>query len=255
MLSRIWVSGCSHGMFEPAARASPGHSRSATASAERLRSRARTRDEARSITLVSLDHGEGTEGIEPERLDDVVAGRAEFGNLPDAREPASSAAPSEHSYQIDGLGDQRPRDGHHRLLHQLLETSQRADRGRRMDRADAAGMSRAPGLQQIERLAAPHLADGDAIGPEPERGAHQIGQRRDAVLVRIVTRFGAAHCSSRVSSISTTRSPVATTSRSRALTNVVLPVEVPPATSTFQRSATAVLRVTACAAVMMPEAT
>ena len=74
-------------------------------------------------------------------------------------------------------------------------------------------------------------------------------------LVRIATRFGAAHCSSRVSSISTIRSPVATTSCSRALTNVVLPVEVPPATSTFQRSATAVLRVPACAAVMMPEAT
>jgi len=33
MLSRIWVSGCSQGMFEPAARAKPGHIRSATASA------------------------------------------------------------------------------------------------------------------------------------------------------------------------------------------------------------------------------
>jgi hypothetical protein len=74
-------------------------------------------------------------------------------------------------------------------------------------------------------------------------------------LVRIATRFGAMHCNSRVSSISTTRSPVATISCNRALTNVVLPVEVPPAMSTFQRSATAVLSVTACAEVMMHEAT
>src|SRR5207253_3301989 len=118
--------------------------------------------------LVSLDHGEGTEGIEPERLDDVVAARAELGNVPDAREPALSAAPGQHGDQIDGLRDQRPRDGHDRLLHQLLETSQRADRGRRMDRADAAGMPRAPGLQQIERLATPHLANRAAIGPAPE---------------------------------------------------------------------------------------
>src|SRR6267378_1140253 len=50
MLSRICVSGCSQGMFEPAARAGPGHSRSARASVERLKNRARGRDEARSIT-------------------------------------------------------------------------------------------------------------------------------------------------------------------------------------------------------------
>ena len=49
-------------------------------------------------------------------------------------------------------------------------------------------------------------------------------------LVRSATRFGAAHCSSRVSSISTTRSSVLATSASSALVSVVLPVEVPPAT-------------------------
>ena len=58
-------------------------------------------------------------------------------------------------------------------------------------------------------------------------------------LVRSATRFGAAHCSSRVSSISTTRSPVLATSASSALTSVVLPVEVPPATRMFLRSRTA----------------
>ena len=43
------------------------------------------------------------------------------------------------------------------------------------------------------------------------------------------------HCSSRVSSISTTRSAVLATSARRALVNVVLPVEVPPATRMFLR--------------------
>ena len=47
------------------------------------------------------------------------------------------------------------------------------------------------------------------------------------------------HCSSRVSSISTTRSPVVATSASSALTSVVLPVEVPPATRMLRRSRTA----------------
>src|SRR5207237_2779099 len=110
---------------------------------------------------------EGTEGIEPERLDHVVTGRTEVANVPDAREPALSPAPGQHGDQIDGLRDQPPRDGHDRLLHQLFEASQRADRGRGMDRADAAGMPRAPSLQQIERLATAHLADRDAIRPEP----------------------------------------------------------------------------------------
>nr|WP_298808567.1 helix-turn-helix transcriptional regulator [uncultured Gordonia sp.] len=58
-------------------------------------------------------------------------------------------------------------------------------------------------------------------------------------LVRSATRFGAAHCSSRVSSISTTRSDVFDTSASNAFVSVVLPVEVPPATRMFRRSATA----------------
>ena len=51
-----------------------------------------------------------------------------------------------------------------------------------MDRADAAGMAGAPGLQQIERFGAAHLADRDAVGPQAQRRAHQIGERGDAVL-------------------------------------------------------------------------
>ena len=51
-----------------------------------------------------------------------------------------------------------------------------------MDRADAAGMPGAPGLQEIERLGAAHLADRNAVGPQAQRRAHEIGQRGDAVL-------------------------------------------------------------------------
>jgi hypothetical protein len=54
----------------------------------------------------------------------------------------------------------------------------------------------------------------------------------------MATRLGAAHCSSRVSSMMTTRSEVLATSASSALVSVVLPVEVPPATRMLARVAT-----------------
>ena len=108
-----------------------------------------------------------------------------------------------------------------------------------VERADAAGMAGAPGLKQVQRLGAAHLADRDAVGPQAQRRADEIGQRGRAVLVRSATRFGAAHCSSRVSSIRMTRSPVFATSARSALASVVLPVEVPPATRMFLRSRTA----------------
>ena len=51
-----------------------------------------------------------------------------------------------------------------------------------VDGADAAGMAGAPGLQQVERLGAADFADRNAIGAQAQRGAHEIGQRRHAVL-------------------------------------------------------------------------
>lgn len=38
-----------------------------------------------------------------------------------------------------------------------------------VNRADAAGMTGAPGLEQIERLGATHLADRDAIRAQAQR--------------------------------------------------------------------------------------
>ena len=43
-------------------------------------------------------------------------------------------------------------------------------------------MAGAPGLQEIERLGAAHLADRDAVGPKPKRRADEIGERGRAVL-------------------------------------------------------------------------
>ncbi len=51
-----------------------------------------------------------------------------------------------------------------------------------VNRADAAGMAGAPGLEEIQRLGAAHLADRNAIGPQPKGRAHEIGQRGGAIL-------------------------------------------------------------------------
>ena len=51
-----------------------------------------------------------------------------------------------------------------------------------MQRADAAGMASAPGFEEIERFGPTHLADGNAIRAQPERGAHQVRERGGAIL-------------------------------------------------------------------------
>ena len=102
--------------------------------------------------------------------------RREFG------EPPSGPSRTEHGDHVDGLGDQRARHGDHGFLDELFEPAQRAERGAGVDRADPAGMAGAPGLQQIEGFRAAHLADRDAVGPQPQRRADEIGQRGDAIL-------------------------------------------------------------------------
>ena len=113
--------------------------------------------------------GSRRSGIEP-------CDEGEFG------EPARGAAAGEHGDDVDGLGDQRARHGDDGFLDELLEAAQRAERGAGVDGADAAGMAGAPGLQQVERLGAAHLADRNAVGAQAQRRAHEIGERGDAVL-------------------------------------------------------------------------
>jgi hypothetical protein len=44
-----------------------------------------------------------------------------------------------------------------------------------VDGGDPAGMAGVPGLEHVERLAAAHLADDDAVGAQPQRRADQVG--------------------------------------------------------------------------------
>ena len=92
------------------------------------------------------------------------------------------AVADEHGDEVDGLGQQRARDRDDGLLDELLHAAQRAERGAGVDRADTAGVSGAPGLEEIERLGAAHLADRDAVGTQAQAGPHEIGQRDDAIL-------------------------------------------------------------------------
>ena len=105
----------------------------------------------------------------PGGLDAVIAGGGiETGDEGEFGEAAFAAAAAQHRDEIDGLGDQRPGDGDDGFLDELFEAAHRAERGAGVDRADAAGMAGAPRLQEVQRLRAAHLADRDAIGPQPQ---------------------------------------------------------------------------------------
>jgi hypothetical protein len=62
----------------------------------------------------------------------------------------------------------------HGLEDQLLKAMERGRRRTGVDRPDAAGMPRAPGLEEVESLGAPHLADRNAVGTKPKARSHQV---------------------------------------------------------------------------------
>ena len=143
----------------------------------------------------------------------------------------AAAAAGEDGDELDGLGDQRARDGDDGLLDELLEPAERAEC------AEPAWMVPMPPGWPVPQAFKRSSASAPRTSPIGMRSGRSRSDERtrsesDATpsLVRSATRFGAAHCSSRVSSISTTRSAVLATSASSALASVVLPVEVPPAT-------------------------
>src|SRR3546814_10608924 len=72
---------------------------------------------------------------------------------------ARRSSTRKHRDHVDGFRDQCARDRDDGLLDQLLEASKCANGCCGVDRSDAAGVPRAPSLQEIERLGAPHLAD------------------------------------------------------------------------------------------------
>src|SRR4051812_12125846 len=59
----------------------------------------------------------------------------------------------------------------------MRQARQRLVGGIRMDGAEASEVTGVEGLQEVEGLTAAHLADDDAIGPMPQRGTEQIGDR------------------------------------------------------------------------------
>jgi hypothetical protein len=59
----------------------------------------------------------------------------------------------------------------------VRETCQRLVGGIRMDGREASQVPGVERLKQIKGLCAADLANDDAIGPMPQRGAHQVGNR------------------------------------------------------------------------------
>ena len=116
------------------------------------------------------------------RVKEVVAVGRQALDTREFGEPPICAAAGQNRDHLDGLGDQRARHGDDGFLDQLLHPAKRAECRAGMNGADATGMAGAPGLQKIERFGAAHLTDRDSVGPQPERGAHEVGQRGDAIL-------------------------------------------------------------------------
>src|SRR5690606_31331910 len=116
---------------------------------------------------VSFWAGRGGDAVVAIRPQPVDAG--EFG------QPARGTAPGKDGNKVDGLGDQSARDRDDGFLNELFEPAQRAHAGTGMDGADAARVAGAPGFEQVERFSAAHLADGDTVGAQAQRGTDQIG--------------------------------------------------------------------------------
>ncbi|CAM5340128.1 hypothetical protein ATER59S_01087 [Aquamicrobium terrae] len=82
--------------------------------------------------------------------DGVIAVRPQPIDAGEFDQTARRSAPGKNSNKVDSLGDQSARDRDDGFLDELFEAAQRTDAGTSMDRADAAGMSRPSGFEQIE---------------------------------------------------------------------------------------------------------
>src|SRR3546814_3465021 len=96
---------------------------------------------------------------------------------------ARRSSTRKHRDHVDGFRDQCARDRDDGLLDQLLEASKCANGCCGVDRSDAAGVPRAPSLQEIERLGAPHLADGDPVRRSEEHTSELQSLMRNSYAV------------------------------------------------------------------------
>ena len=78
------------------------------------------------------------------------------------------AAAGKHSDDVDGFSYEGTWDCDDSFLDELFKPSHSTNRCARMNGADAAGMTRPPGLEQIKSLRPSDLANRDAIGPQPK---------------------------------------------------------------------------------------
>ena len=95
---------------------------------------------------------------------------------------AGRASPLDEDDEINRFRDQPARYGCYGLLDQLLNPVERRAGGVSVYCCDAAGMAGVPGLQHVEGLGSPHLADNDAIGTQAKGGTHEVGEIRNARL-------------------------------------------------------------------------
>jgi len=108
-------------------------------------------------------------------VEDIVTIRSEPFDAGEFGKPSIGAAASEYGDELNGLGNQRARDGDDDLLDQLLQPAECAQCRTRMDGTDAPGVSGAPRFQEIERLCSAHLSDGDAIRPKAKGRTDEVG--------------------------------------------------------------------------------
>src|SRR3546814_13669143 len=85
-----------------------------------------------------------------------------------ALDAALASAPGDVDHYVDRLGDQRARRVHGHFENQLLKAQQSTQRGTAVDRGDAAGVARAPQLDEIQRLGDAQLDGKRAV--EGKRG-------------------------------------------------------------------------------------
>src|SRR5690606_36154656 len=97
--------------------------------------------------------------------DAVVAVRPQPFDAGKLGQPARGTAPGKDGNKVDGLGDQRARDGDDSLLYELFEATECANAGASVDGSDPARMARAPRFQKVEGFRSAHFADGDACPP------------------------------------------------------------------------------------------
>ena len=107
-------------------------------------------------------------------VDAVVAVRPQTLDAGKFGKPTRGTASGEDGNKVDGLGDQRARDGDDGFLDELFKATQRANACAGMDGADAAGVACSPRFEQVEGFRAAYLADRDAVGAQTKRRADEI---------------------------------------------------------------------------------